>query len=749
MKLFINGVELELDAKENISRTLQVNDIVSLSNRQSNYTNSYSLPMTAKNVRAMKMLGVVGNDSFVPYQRNECFLYADSGECLIYNGWAVITATSKEYKLNVYDGNIDLYKAIENRSLAELPLSEINHLKNLTNIINSWDIDSPYKYIIADYNGKMLYNTTKINFDYLVPSVHVPYLWDKIFTTYGFTYEGSVFDSFNFQNLWMTFPKGIGSTAPDILIYESATAQFINTENSISTISNPTLDNKKTTYLKRITDATNDLLTVSFDKHFKPVETGIHRIEMTGVIIALKYVPPILTYPVSLNYGSFAPVCELWLGKNSESITNSDDVVLVQKLQDRIDATTPIDIDVLVDVAENESLCFVLKVKRASDYISAVIYPDGDNLPLLKISKVNASTIDFQAALIDFKTKDFLNEVLTRLSITPYKDKYSNNYRFLTLEELLQDNEVIDWSAEKSKFVRNLSERYTYGSYAQKNDFNYKYNDQEGDHNNGSILVNNVNLDDERTVLNSRIYSPERIKTTDLFKSTNVYKLWDKEVKDNGDVTYKPLDKRYYFMRYDTHFFTEPKIIGSETLAVEQNINSAPYESFYKLDFNAILQEYYSPINQILNKAKILDNEIFLHDQDIEQIDFSKLYWIRELNSYFVLNKVNNYQGKGITKCEMIKVDYSPVIENVTPPLTFNFSNYVFDEIDLARYVGSVNTEGFNTAAMTYILDGGAPVSIGAFGLFFVNVPVSIPGIEHTINVTDGTLTSNTVTFTI
>lgn len=748
MKLFITGIELDLDATENISRTLQVNDIASLSNRQSNYTNTYSLPMTAKNVRAMKMLGVVGNDSFVPYQRNECFLYADSGECLIYNGWAVITATSKEYKLNVYDGNIDLYKAIENRSLAELPLSEINHLKNLTNIINSWDIDSPYKYIIADYNGKMLYDTTKINFDYLVPSVHVPYLWDKIFTTYGFTYEGSVFDSFNFQNLWMTFPKGIGSTAPDVLVYESDEAVFQNHESSLNMNINPTLDNRKTSYFERVSDLTNDLLSVTFDKHFTPVETGIYRLEITGAVLPLKYIKN--TFPLALNYGTFVSESELWLGKNSEAITNSDNVVLVQKLQDSIDVDTPLNIDSLITLNENESFCFVLKVKRNQDYISAVIYPDGDNLPKIKVSKVVASTIDFQAALIDFKTKDFLNEVLTRLSITPYKDKYSNNYRFLTLEELLQDNEVVDWSAEKSKFVRNLSERYTYGSYAQKNDFNYKYNDQEADHNNGSILVNNVNLNDERTVLNSRIYSPERIKTNELFKETNVYKLWDKEVKDNGDVTYKPLDKRYYFMRYDTHYFDEPQIIGSETLAVEQSINSAPYESFYKLDFNAILQDYYSPINQILNKAKILDNEIFLHDQDIEQIDFSKLYWVRELNSYFVLNKVNNYQGKGITKCEMIKVDYSPIIANLTPDLTVTFVEYFLDDVTtMARYVAGFDTTDFDTSMLTYVLDGGAPVSIGITGFFGFVVEASLPPVSHTIYVTDGNVVTDTVTFVI
>ena len=45
-------------------------------------------------------------------------------------------------------------------------------------------------------------------------------------------------------------------------------------------------------------------------------------------------------------------------------------------------------------------------------------------------------------------------------------------------------------------------------------------------------------------------------------------------------------------------------------------------------------------------------------------MDFSKLYWIKQLSSYFLLNKVNNFTKKGITKVELIKVDYTPIIDD-------------------------------------------------------------------------------------
>lgn len=228
MRLYIGGYEIELSDKTKIAQTKQANDLTSLNTRQANYTNRFKVPLTDNNVKAFRYLGVIGNNSNVPYQRNETYLYDKNGLCFVYNGYSIIKSTNKDYyDINVIDGNVDLYKQIENKKLSDLDLSEITHAKNLTNVVNSFTAGLDYKYILADYNGKALYDTNKINIDYLVPSVRVKYLWDKIFDTYGFTYSGSFFDSFDFQNLWMSYPKGILSAAPDIDIYSSNDLDFI------------------------------------------------------------------------------------------------------------------------------------------------------------------------------------------------------------------------------------------------------------------------------------------------------------------------------------------------------------------------------------------------------------------------------------------------------------------------------------------------------------------------------------------
>lgn len=678
-RLIINNIQIELEPSKPIARTLQVNDIASLNNRQANFTPTFSIPRTAKNIRAFAMLGIVGNTSNIPYQRNEAYYYAENGECLIYKGWAVITATDKEFKCNLYDGAIDFYKAIENDTLASLPLDEINHVKTLDNVIDSINGLTTYKYILADYNGKALYDGSKINIDYLVPSVPISYLWDKIFEYYGFTYSGEVFNTFDFQNLFLTFPKGVGSTIPDVDVYESDDVQFPNND-SIFISLNPVLSSKKSTYLKQLSNDLNNLDSVFNDIHFKPTTDGLYRIQMTGEIRSFMYVSnPNSTSPF---WARRVGKVDLYLAKNSESFSNSDDAVLVELLQSNLGSDTNntitgvLNVNKVVQLNPNDSFCLVLKVSNNSSRLSEII----EYVPIeLTISKVENENIDFEGAFIDLKTKDFLNEVLTRFSLTPFKDKYSNNITFKTLYEILQDSDVIDWS---DKFDSVNSESYVYGSYAQQNNFVYKYNEAESDYYNGSINVENENIADSKDVIKSVIYAPEKLKSNVLPRQTNVYKLWNKEVKDDGSVNYKSLDKHFYLMRSENYIFDSTVIIGSETLTTETTIAQAPFESFFKLPFNDVVQDYYLPIYQILNNAKIINANIYLKEQDIINIDFSKLYWIEQLGNYFLLNKILNFSGNGITKVELIKVDYTTPVNNLILPIA-NEDNFEVNNFDI------------------------------------------------------------------
>lgn len=623
MRLVINGYDIELTSTQNIARTLQVNDILTLSNRQSNYTNTFSIKRTDKNKQTFELLGVVGITNFLPYQKNEVYLYTDDGECIVYKGWAVIQSTDKDYKINIYDGNIDLYKAIENKSLGDLDVSELDHNKSLSVVVNSFTANLNYKYLVADYNGQMVYNTNRINIDYLVPSAKVSYLWNKIFTTYGFTFSGSVFNTIDFTNLWLSYPKFVPPVDVPIELFNGKTELLTST---------PFVEPLEFTQ-SIITDIIVDIN----KQEFIIPTTGTYQLEINKLGLGSIDYFDIIGGESLLVYSSKIPrICRNGVPVITPS-QNATDIALIAN-------------DVITVTYE-----------KPINFANLQVSYNGTFEHQLIIKEYQGQIVSFSNELKDFNTKDFITEILNRFGLTPFKDKYSNHYTFKTLQELLQDNDVVDWSREQNKFVEKISEKYIFGSYAQENNFTYKYNDSESDYYDSKITINNVNLADAKTVVNSRVYAPERDRTILIHNlQTNVYKMWDKEIKDNGSVGYKGLQKRYYLMREDSHTFTTTTQIGSQSSGLSQNITTIPVESFYNLRMEDVVRNYYKNIGAILNYSKLVDATIYLNETDIANIDFSKLYWIKELSSYFLLNKVNNFTEKGITKVELIKVDYTP-----------------------------------------------------------------------------------------
>ena len=622
MRLFINDIEFDLPNGFKIARTKQVNDIGSIADRQTNYTQKIKLPRTKKNETNFNQLGFIGSQSIIPYQNNIVKLYNKNGEAEIYDGFAkVFKSFSDYYDIAIYDGYISFAKSIENLDLNVLDLEDVNHFKTLDNVIDSFNDLKIYKYIVADYNGKALFDTDKINIDFLVPSLPVSYLWDKIFQQFGYTYEGAVFNTFNYLNLWMTYPKGVSDENPTPESY------YTNTFNNLSAI---------------ITGAENALIF-----HNNPAPTsGVFLPNGIGFVV-----PSDGTYVIS-----------------SDLIID----VLVNEREDGIQSANYA-LDVLINGAPVGTLQTgssgsgtnpLFLQLEAGDLISLQIFSNGEIVQVnfesgsITYGFLSGQNIDFNETFLNFKIKDFIDEILNRFSLTPFKDKYSNNIVFKTLTEMLQTEDVDDWSSSNDKFIKQNEESYIYRNYAQVNDFKYKYNDKEGDYKDGLIAINNYNLPDNTTVFSSKIYAPEKEISFELPKDSNIYKLWDKEIKDDQTVKYKDLDKRFYLLRYEDFTFESTQTIGSETLQTETTISSAPFESFFKLPFDEIIAEYYNNISLILNDAKLINCEIYLNESDINALDFSKLKYIKELGNYYLLNKVNNFEDSGAISCDLIRVKY-------------------------------------------------------------------------------------------
>ena len=647
--LYINGQLADLDAGQTIAQTKQVNDLNSLDNRQASYTNKFKLPKTATNTKIMQFLTVAGNQSPLPYQKNECSLYSSNGECFVYKGWAVITDGGTDYEAVIYDGIIDLYKAIENKTLADLDNLEntLNHTKTLANVTNSWtDPNCRYKYILADYNGSTVapalnFDTNPvslikcIDMDYLIPSVKVHYLWEAIFAKYGFTWSGSVFETEDFKNLYITFPAGVTSNDLNTTLLESTDYTF----NAYGQYYG------YNSYYAKFNSTTNNALQSSFLGTFLQVaQTGTYRIEVSGSI-KKQGVPT-----------------KIFIAKNA-MLTPINSVAEFASIKNNLESEEEFNRSSTFNLEANDSIAIVVKPQYTPWFDNYSI--DLENATLsVKLVKVDGQDVDFKKAFANFSIRDFVNEVVHRFGLTLFKDAYKNGYTFLTLQEQLQTPDIVNWS---QKFVKKISEKYEFSNYAQSNYLRYAYNNKEDTYYDGIINVANVNLPESKDMLKSKIYAPDEKRGTIANKTANVYRLWEKELveetDDEGNTTvktaYKSLDNRYYFLKYNMAPISPAQYIYSTTYNQKQLINSAPFESFWKLPFSDIKQDYYSPLQTITDNARIITADLWLTDTDIANFDFKKLYYVEQLSSYFIMNKINNYISGKVTRCEMVRVQYT------------------------------------------------------------------------------------------
>lgn len=727
--VYFNGYLIDLVAGQTIAQTKQVNDIANLDKRQANYSNRFKGADTANNRKAFEFLSLPGNKSNVPYQRNTAYLYSHTGECFVYKGWANVTSTSDGYDIIIYDGAIDIYKAIENKSLSDLGLSELNHTKSLAAVMASWDEASPYKYILGDYGGKLYYGDGIINIDYLVPSVNTKWLWNKLFDFHGFTYSGSIFDTEDFINHWMTFPKGVFATLPDEEKFESTDAEFEKDPliNGGITIT----PNSRSRYMK-YNSSTLTGATLVDDRHIVFDEPGTYRVQITADIRI--HHPIGLPMPANFN-----------IAKNCQGVPLSKNISVFQTkaiVGSTVDALIPVDLNFIVQAGQFESICFFIKAQY--DNIGSVEFTS----PSITVSKVVSSDISFENALSEFSQRDFLKETLADFGLTPFKDQYTNHIEFLTLQERLQNPEVDDWS---DKFVWIEGETYNFGNYAQRNIFSFNYNDKESSYNDGELLIDNVNLEDAKTVIKSKIYSPERDQVQYLGRLTNTYKLFEKEITDSENVTYKPLDKRFHFLKALDFTFDETTI-GSETLETTDTITAAPVESFFRMRYNDRIADYYAPMQAILNKSLVQTIKLHLNDQDVVGLDFRKLKYIEQESSYYILNKLVNYIPGKTVKAEMIRVFYSPP-ETAFTGIRINSlsirANVEDEPVTYGVQFAYTNATGENPVYM--ILNGVESIVIPtlSYGNSHMKLLTPLDAGDYELTLRVGDLYSNTKTWTL
>jgi hypothetical protein len=482
MIIFVNGLEVEQSKDSNFARVQQVNEIGNISSTLSNYSN-IRLPKTAKNNRIFSNLNAVGNTSNFAYQINTAdVINENTGEHIVRGGFCTMVEVSENYIISIYDGFIDFAKQIENKTLFQIGLPNLNHVKNNINIANTWNNNLDYCYLLADFNGKI-----PPNLDYQSPSAKAAYLWNRIFEFAGFTYEGSIFDTEAFQELFLTYPKPVSQSDPETTLVgtrSSATVQIVTqipTANGIEYVF-------------------SDVFQLQSGSPIVAPETAQYRISVSGFTdIEYRVIIGNLVEPTYNEIHDFSENNFIIIG------ANEGDTFTIQKAN----------------------------------------FTDTDGNITLTVELITGYNVGFDTAFIDFQCTEFLKEIMNRFGLIPFTDSANKNIVFKTLREIVQDD-VQDYS---KFFIEEKKTSFVFSKYSQENEYKFQYPFDFQKHNDGVIKLNNKNINAKRTLWQSRTFSPDNQNTQ--FANTQLLRLpiYEREINNENEVEYKELNGRFFFVK--------------------------------------------------------------------------------------------------------------------------------------------------------------------------------------------------------
>ena len=609
-KLYLNNKLVDLPEGGKITRKLQVGDIGDISKRNSNFSYTFKLPMTANNVQILDMLGTLGNTSRKPYERVRADYTVDTLP-LVNNGYAVIKSTGKDYDVNIFDGSIDLVERLSGKKLNELNFADLNHFLSTSTVVGSLSNEDGYIYGIGDFGlntGGSIYKTEN-----LAPSLYVHTIWKKIFEEANIDYNGDFFtQNTNFLTEVITPVKGydvidsnsdytdVGDVETDGIDKAMISASFINV-------------NQKHTITETVTGASkvdNELvfsvagtyrfnITTDWSNNKTDLRT---RVKLNGSNVATKLLPNSLTHDTIT-----------WL------------ILLAVEVGDKVSFW-----------AEGRS--YYEPDETGKYYVDFEIQHN----MTVEMSE-GGQLIDFSLFTSDMAQIDFVKDVIQRYGLILHPIQNSTAYRFSQLETLLEDRaDAEDWT-EKVQEIKDTA--YDSG-YARENIAEYVYpKDTIIKGYDGKLTVNNDNAPQSKSLFKS----PYEIT---IKKRTNyLIPIWgydDDAQRSNLETPVKifRIDRRNESATFKT--FSE-----STGTTVSSNV---PFLSLVDMSLQYFLDTYYVSFNNLINDYREVDAEFNLSSNEVYNLDFFKLKYLRQTGRYYYLNNLTYTAGE-TSKAKLLQIN--------------------------------------------------------------------------------------------
>lgn len=633
IELIVNNVSLDLSNRTRIGLTILSSDITSLTTRTGDFTNSFTIPATKRNMKALEHVNLVTSSSTLPYRVVKATFKEDGIE-IASDAYCVISSvTSDDITLNIFTGNLDFIKALGDLKVSDLYLDEPSIVWNRTNVINE---TSPLVFPLIKWreDSTMFSTTPSVDARELLPCLKFNDLLYKISDKINYQIEA------NLQSDIVITPNNF---KVDIEEFD-----LTNDKQTIFNTTNVSVPEGSGTTTLTISPTFNVPQSGEFTSNkFSPSTNRFGVLAYNGVLD--------FSWVQTENYGLLETI------KNRNvflTINIKDDLGVVIKQLKSETQTGKLQFDGEFNITIESPLMTFLSTR---DYFIDVIasISQHDNMPSLFRAYFKTSNLKFQSNgslvygndlkvsnLFDMKVVDVIKEVINSYQIMINTDNYIKKVTFNYLDELIENKiKAINWS---DKLIGVESVGFTLPNIAKRNHLKYKESDTLPNDSNSYFDVNNENLPNETNIVQ---LSSEMTMTFKGYNNETICLI-------NGiNSEYEFQNPPFRILELDTRNLPYD-VTYSDALGSTTNNTNVPFAIFRNFEY--LRNNYFNVLEEISIDAKVINAIVKISPLDLNTIRYSFIpVWIYSakfnIDGYFHVNKIENYKNN-IAQVELIRL---------------------------------------------------------------------------------------------
>jgi len=628
-ELIINGQSCDLGSMTNVAITKQANDIGELQNRQGNFTNTFKLPLTQRNIGIFGLATDVQSNSALPYQKLNA-TYRQNGIEIIGNGVGFVDSVDEFINVSVTAGNASLSGAIGDLTIGDLYGTETIDW-TLSNIIDGGLF---WLFPLIDWriDDDTYFDTDTVNPEFMLPCISVNDIFNRLGALIGFDFQGTYMDSSDHLSMYVTPSDFERLSALEVnkATFENdgfAQQQQYVIETAGAYVVNPLTD---TFTSAEFTQGTIPQFTPSVNKNgtlkcvatistfrTSPYWADAQRTLYFKYFIVNHTDSVVLTYYQTLEVTSRVNVGDI-----------QQFVVDIETPEMTFEATKSYRV-YFVAYAQNAQIepellmVFIRDFEFSFNQTKSILY--GSQIPIKDCFR--------------WKIKDLLKDVLNMSCLMVQTDDYS---KIVTLDYLnqIRQNTPLDWTNKLAGKVNEVS--FSFGKYARNNWFRYKENTNVPN----NIADVSFTIDDDNLTAESDVvkFSHPATEQSTKYNGTNIPKI--KAIDANGQWQ-KPESRLLQVVNQNLDF----SVTYDDGVTTDTTAENIPLASFIPM---SVLLQNYDTLQAMLDRCKVVKLAFKLTEIDVQGVNFMRPIYVEGFGLFY-LNKIDGYTGN-VTICELIRL---------------------------------------------------------------------------------------------